>query len=37
MKKMEPDGLMVPKIEFMEAVARGTQTNMTDFENQLKE
>lgn len=37
MKKMEPDSLMVPKIEFMEAVAQGTQTNMTDFENQLKE
>ncbi len=36
MKKMEPDSAMVPKIEFMEAIAQGTQTDMTGFESQLK-
>ena len=36
LKRMDPDTLMMPKIEFMETVARGTQTDLLVFENLLK-
>ena len=35
-KKMAPDSLLVPKIDFMETVAKGTQTDVHSFENLLK-
>jgi len=34
--KMKPDSTLIPKIEFMESVAQGTQTDMQNFENLLK-
>lgn len=36
MKAMEPDSLVVPKIDFMEMVANGTQTDVHGFEALLK-
>jgi tetratricopeptide (TPR) repeat protein len=36
MKALQPDSLVVPKIEFMETVSRGTQTDIHNFENLLK-
>jgi tetratricopeptide (TPR) repeat protein len=36
MKQMKPDSVVMPKIDFMEAIAKGTQTNVHDFEKQLK-
>lgn len=36
MKAMQPDSFIVPKIEFMETVAQGTQTDIHQFENLLK-
>ena len=36
MKTMKPDTNMVTKIDFMQAVANGTQTDMKGFEEQLK-
>ncbi len=36
MKQMQPDSAVVPKIEFMEAIARGTQTDMHNFETLIK-
>jgi tetratricopeptide (TPR) repeat protein len=35
-KRMEPDSLLMPKIDFMRSVAEGTQTGMRNFENALK-
>lgn len=37
MKKMQPDSLIVPKIDFMATVAKGTQTDVHNFETLLKE
>lgn len=36
MKDMEPDSVIVPKIDFMEMVANGTQTDIHNFEKLLK-
>ena len=36
-KEMEPDSLMGPKIDFMEMVAKGTQTDVHNFETLLKD
>jgi tetratricopeptide (TPR) repeat protein len=36
MKAMQPDSFIVPKIEFMETVAQGTQADIHQFENLLK-
>ncbi len=36
LKTMQPDSLLVPKIEFMETVAQGTQTDIHNFESLLK-
>ncbi len=36
LKSMDPDSLLVPKIEFMDVVARGTQSDLRNFENLLK-
>jgi len=36
-KAMQPDSLLVPKIDFMETVARGTQTDIHNFETMLKD
>ena len=36
MKTMNPDSLVLPKIEFMETVAQGTQTDIHSFEKLLK-
>lgn len=33
---MQPDSVIIPKIEFMETVAQGTQTDIHNFENLLK-
>jgi tetratricopeptide (TPR) repeat protein len=35
MKAMKPDSLMIPKIDFMETVANGTQTDVQNFEKLL--
>lgn len=35
-KQMQPDSLIIPKVEFMETVAQGTQTDIHNFENLLK-
>lgn len=35
-KQMQPDSVIIPKIEFMETVAQGTQTDIHNFENLLK-
>ena len=37
MKQMKPDSLIIPKIDFMEMVARGTQTDVHNFESLLKD
>src|SRR5690606_11355295 len=37
LRAMKPDSQMVTKIDFMEAVARGTQTDIHNFEALLKE
>src|SRR5690606_13909936 len=37
LRAMKPDSQMVIKIDFMEAVARGTQTDIHNFEALLKE
>ena len=37
LKKMQPDSLLVPKIEFMETVAQGTQSDIHSFESLLKD
>ncbi len=37
MKEMEPDSLVIPKIDFMETIARGTQTDIHNFESLLKD
>lgn len=36
MKEMVPDSQLIPKIDFMETVAQGTQTDVHNFENLLK-
>ena len=36
MKTMEPDSVMIPKIDFMNAVANGTQSGVQDFEKRLE-
>ncbi len=36
MKTMKPDTLMIPKIDFMEMVANGTQTDMNNFKGLLQ-
>ena len=36
MKTMEPDSAMITKIDFMDAVANGTQTGVQDFEKRLE-
>lgn len=36
MKKMEPDSTLIPKIDFMEAVALGTQSDIQDFKSLLE-
>ena len=36
MKAMKPDSLIIPKIDFMEMVANGTQTGVQNFENLLQ-
>jgi tetratricopeptide (TPR) repeat protein len=36
MKQMDPDSSLVPKIDFMETVARGTQSDIHNFEKLLK-
>lgn len=36
LKAMNPDSLMIPKINFMETVARGTQSDVHQFETLLK-
>ena len=36
MKTMEPDSAMITKIDFMNAVANGTQTGVQDFEKRLE-
>lgn len=35
-KEMAPDSQLIPKIDFMEMVAQGTQTDVHNFENLLK-
>jgi len=35
MKEMKPDSVMIPKIDFMDAVANGTQTGVQNFEKLL--
>lgn len=37
MKAMEPDSVIIPKIDFMQMVAEGTQTDVHHFESLLKE
>ncbi len=37
MKSMKPDSVIVPKIDFMQMVAEGTQTDVHHFESLLKE
>jgi tetratricopeptide (TPR) repeat protein len=37
MKQMQPDSLMVPKIDFMEMIANGVLTDVHNFETLLKE
>lgn len=36
MKSMQPDSVIVPKIDFMQMVAQGTQTDVHQFESLLK-
>lgn len=36
MKQMKPDSVIIPKIDFMEMVAEGTQTDVHNFESLLK-
>ncbi|MFW6289596.1 MAG: hypothetical protein ACOC0R_01405, partial [Mariniphaga sp.] len=36
LKSMQPDSLLVPKIDFIETVAKGTQTDIHNFESLLK-
>lgn len=36
MKRMKPDTVITPKIDFMQAIATGTQLDMVGFENELK-
>lgn len=36
MKQMKPDTVIIPKIDFMEAIARGTQSDMNQFELLMK-
>lgn len=36
MKQMQPDSLIVPKIDFMQTIAEGTQTDIHNFEELLK-
>ncbi|MCA1760691.1 MAG: hypothetical protein LC658_13060, partial [Bacteroidales bacterium] len=36
MKQMQPDSVIVPKIDFMQTVAQGTQTDIHNFESLLK-
>ncbi len=35
-KRMKPDSVIMPKLDFMQAVAEGTQTGISNFENELK-
>ncbi len=35
-KNMNPDSLLIPKLDFMETVAQGTQTDIHNFESLLK-
>lgn len=37
MKQMKPDSLVIPKIDFMEMVANGVQTDVHNFEELLKD
>lgn len=37
MKQMKPDSLIIPKIDFMQTVAQGAQTDVHQFETLLKE
>jgi tetratricopeptide (TPR) repeat protein len=36
MNQMEPDSMITPKIDFMTAIAQGTQSDMQEFESLLK-
>jgi tetratricopeptide (TPR) repeat protein len=36
MKQMQPDSVVIPKIDFMQTVAQGTQTDIHNFESLLK-
>ncbi|MBW6534727.1 MAG: tetratricopeptide repeat protein [Mariniphaga sp.] len=36
MKQLQPDSVIVPKIDFMQTVAQGTQTDIHNFESLLK-
>ncbi|MCK3685385.1 tetratricopeptide repeat protein [Maribellus sp. YY47] len=36
MKQMKPDTVIIPKIDFMETIARGTQSDMSQFESLMK-
>ncbi|NQU52348.1 MAG: hypothetical protein HQ522_07390, partial [Bacteroidetes bacterium] len=36
MKEMKPDSIIIPKIDFMEMIANGTQTDVHNFETLLK-
>ena len=36
MKQMKPDTVIIPKIDFMEAIAKGTQSDMSQFELLMK-
>ncbi len=36
MKQLQPDSIIVPKIDFMQTVAQGTQTDIHNFESLLK-
>jgi tetratricopeptide (TPR) repeat protein len=36
MKQMQPDSVIIPKIDFMQTVAQGTQTDIHNFESLLK-
>ncbi|MDD4754475.1 MAG: tetratricopeptide repeat protein [Prolixibacteraceae bacterium] len=35
-KRMKPDSVIIPKIDFMHSIAEGTQTGIQNFENLLK-
>lgn len=37
MKQMKPDSVIIPKIDFMQTIAQGTQTDVHQFESLLKD